>query len=68
LIEATDIDGSKIVTFAPNGFDGTVATGVGVVVHGGLTAADADETPPTSNTATTAANANTLRISGLLQR
>ena len=42
LIEATDIDGLKIVTFTPNGFDGTVATGVGVVVHGGLAAADAD--------------------------
>src|SRR4051794_18020779 len=68
LIDATDIDGLKIVTFAPNGFAGTVANGVGVVVHGGLAAADADETPPTSITATTAANAKILRISGLLQR
>src|SRR4051812_16102685 len=63
LIEATDIDGSKIVTFAPNGFDGTVATGVGVVVHGGLAAADAVETPPARKTVATDTTASTLRIS-----
>ena len=34
LIEATDIDGSKTVTFAPNGFVGRLATGVGGEVHG----------------------------------
>jgi hypothetical protein len=62
LIEATDIDGSKIVTFVPNGFAGTVANGVGAVVHGGLAAADADETAPPNSTAMTAANANALRI------
>src|SRR4051812_1968327 len=61
LIEATDIDGSKMVTFAPNGFDGTVATGVGLVVHGGLAAADAGETPPTRRTVTRDATASVLR-------
>src|SRR4051812_14184769 len=60
LIEATDIDGSKIVTFAPNGFDGTVATGAGVVVHGGLAAAEADETPPRRKTLATDTIASSL--------
>src|SRR4051794_6585854 len=62
LIEATDIDGSKIVTFAPNGFDATVATGVGAVVHGGLAAADAEETPPRRTTMTTDTTPSSLRI------
>src|SRR3954454_17101995 len=53
LIAATDIDGLKTVTFAPNGFDGTLANGVGGLVHGGLAAADAYATPPPSRTATT---------------
>src|SRR6201995_5763239 len=52
LIEATDIDGSKIVTFAPNGFAGTLATGVGAEVHG-FVVADAVATPPESRTGTT---------------
>src|ERR1700760_1644303 len=34
LIEATDIDGLKIVTFAPNGFVGMLAAGLGAAVHG----------------------------------
>jgi hypothetical protein len=52
LIEATDIDGSKIVTFAPNGFVGTLATGVGAEVHG-FVAAEAVATPAESRTGTT---------------
>src|SRR6201986_1654054 len=59
LIEATDIDGSKIVTFAPNGFVETLATGVGAEVHGfvvaeaGFVVAEAVATPPESTTGTT---------------
>src|SRR3954466_12494684 len=63
LIDATDIDGSKIVTFAPNGFDGTAATAIGPVGHGGLAAADADETLPTRKTVVMDATASTLRAS-----
>src|SRR3954454_20030926 len=47
LIELTDIEGSKIVTLAPNGLAGGVATGVGAVVHG-FVAAAAGEAPPPS--------------------
>src|ERR1700733_12775922 len=43
LIEATDIDGSKIVTFAPGG---------GAEVHG-FVVAEAVATPPESRTGTT---------------
>jgi hypothetical protein len=52
LIEATDIDGSKTVTFAPNGFVGTLATAVGAEVHG-LVVAEAVATPTESRTGTT---------------
>src|SRR5580704_9616378 len=52
LIEATDIDGSKIVTFAPNGFVGTLATGVGAEIHG-FVVAEAVATPHESRTGTT---------------
>src|ERR1700744_3647878 len=52
LIEATDIDGLKIVTFAPNGFVGMFATGLGAEVHG-FVDAEAVATPPTSSTGTT---------------
>src|ERR1700729_509883 len=47
LIDATDIDGLKIVTFAPNGFAGTLATASGADVHG-FVVAEAVATPPAS--------------------
>src|ERR1700759_1828721 len=52
LIEATDIDGLKIVTLAPNGFVGMLATGLGEDVHG-FVVAEAVATPPASNADTT---------------
>ena len=36
LIDATDIDGLKIVTFAPNGLAGVLVTALGAAVHGFL--------------------------------
>src|ERR1700744_3974462 len=51
LIEATDIDGLKVVTFAPNGFAGMSATGRGAEVHG-FVAAEAVATPPASSAVT----------------
>src|SRR5881397_1985202 len=56
LIELTDIDGSKIVTLAPNGFDGTLAAGVGPLGHG-LPWAEAVAAPPANETNTTEATA-----------
>jgi hypothetical protein len=60
LIELTDIEGSKIVTFAPNGLAGGVATGVGAVVQG-LVTAEAVEAPPASTAGTTHATASAAR-------
>jgi hypothetical protein len=51
LIEAADIDGLKIVTFAPNGFVGMFATGLGAEVHG-FVLAEAVATPPASSAGT----------------
>src|SRR3954466_1042652 len=62
LIEPTDIDGSKIVTLAPNGFDGTLATGVGAFGHG-FPCAEAVAPPPASEMNTTDAIANAARTS-----
>src|ERR1700722_429862 len=36
LIDATDIDGLKIVTFAPNGLAGVLVSAFGAAVHGSL--------------------------------
>jgi hypothetical protein len=47
LIDATDIDELKIVTFAPNGLAGVLVTAAGADVHGSLSvAAVAVAAPP----------------------
>jgi hypothetical protein len=60
LIELTDIDGSKIVTFAPNGLAGTSATGVGELGHG-LPAAEAEAALPASDSDATPSTAHASR-------
>jgi hypothetical protein len=62
LIEATDIDGLKIVTFAPNGFVGMFATGLGAEAHG-FVVADAVATPPASSAGTTHPTTSAVRTS-----
>jgi hypothetical protein len=62
LIALTDMEGSKIVTFGPNGLAGGLPTGVGAVVHG-FVAAAAVETPPASRNGTAQATASAVRAS-----
>src|ERR1700727_152803 len=62
LIEATDIDGLEIVTFAPNGFVGMLVTGLGAEVHG-FVVAEAVATPAASNAGTTHPTTSAVRAS-----
>jgi hypothetical protein len=63
LIVASDSDGSKIVTLAPNGL-GTAAAFVGADVHGlAPVAADADETLIANIAATSIPAASADRVS-----
>src|ERR1700759_401424 len=62
LVEATDIDGLKIVTFAPNGFVGMFATGLGAEVHGSVVA-EAVATPPASSAGATHPTTSAARTS-----
>jgi hypothetical protein len=62
LIEAIDIDGLRIVTFAPNGFVGMLATGLGAEVQG-FVVAEAVATPPASSTDTTHPTTSAARAS-----
>src|ERR1700742_2881102 len=65
LIAATDIDGLKMVTFAPNGFVGMFATGLGAELHG-FVAAEAVATFPTKSAGTMHATTSAARTSLVL--